>query len=374
MSDMKRMEQHSNTKQVYINGYFTKEHTNGVPRYACEIVKRLDIYFKPGEAILVVPKDAQNIPKLSNISICKWEDRGGKEIKGVLWGEYTYRKYIEKKECLNVNFTNRGERFANSITTLHDLVMLDNYKFAFKLPLKKKIRYKIHEVIEKAWLYHKLYLKKKYSIRIVTVSETSRQIINKKLNIPIDKISVIGNGWEHILEIESRDELKDSRIHGGQYYFSVGNIKAHKNFQWILREAQIMPKETFVIAGKIPANIADAVKTNVPNVILLGYISDEYMKFLLENSKGLLFPSLNEGFGIPPIEAMALGTPVAVSDIPIMHEIFEDAVGYFNPFRDYKDFGDIFSMANRESVIRILKKHSWEEEGRKWYQLINENR
>ena len=364
-----------NKKVVYINGYFTKEHINGVPRYATEIVKRLDKYFMPGEAVLVVPKGAKNIPKLKNICVCKWEDRGRKrENKSVLWGEITYRNYISKKNGLNINFTNRGEKYSNSITTLHDLIMLDKYNFAFDLTLKQKVKYELHEIVDKFWMYHKLSIKKKYALKLVTVSETSRYIISQKLHIPIEKIYVIGNGWEHILEIESKDEQVDSRIHKGQFYFSIGNMKAHKNFQWILKEARILQREIFVIAGKIPDNIAEAVRCDLPNVILLGHISDEYMKFLLENSKGLIFPSLNEGFGIPPIEALALGAPVIVSDIPVMHEIFEDSVGYFNPYKNYDNLEQIFEMANRESIKKVLKKHSWEIESKKWFQLINENR
>lgn len=367
--------QSENRRTVYINGYFTKEHINGVPRYAFEIIQRLDAYFMPGEAILVVPKDANNIPKLQNISVCKWEDRGRKkESNSVLWGEITYKNYISNKNCLNVNFTNRGENYANSITTLHDLILLDKYEFAFDLSFILRIRYEVHEIIDRIWMYHKLNMKKKYALKLVTVSETSRCIISQKLHIPIEKICVIGNGWEHILDIESKDERADQRIRKKGFYFSIGNIKSHKNFQWILEEARILSEETFVIAGKIPHNIAKAVRCDLPNVVLLGYVSDEYMKFLMEHSKGLLFPSLNEGFGIPPLEAMALGTPVAVSDIPVMHEIFEDSVGYFNPYKSYDNLTQIFKMANKASISRVLKKHSWERESQKWYQLINENR
>ena len=361
-------------KKVYINGYFTSEHINGVPRYATEIVKKLDQYFQPGEAELVVPKNANNIPKLNNISICTWRDRGKKrEINNVLWGEISYKKYISGKNGLNVNLTNRAERIKESITTIHDLITLKNYRYGFELSAINRFKMYIYSIIDKQWFCHRLRIKKKYSLDIVTVSETSKMELSEKLGIPDDKITVIGNGWEHILSIDSKDEKKDERIKKGNYFFSIGNLKPHKNFQWILTEAKIMPDELFVVAGKIPSNIVNSIKRSIPNVILLGYISDEYMKYLMENAKGLLYPSFIEGFGIPPLEALALDTPVLVSDIPIMHEIFENTVGYFDPYKNYNNLNELFNNSNKDDIEEILQKHSWDAEAKKWFQLIKKS-
>jgi glycosyltransferase involved in cell wall biosynthesis len=363
-------------KKVYINGYFTKESVNGVPRYAYEIVRRMDKYFRPGEAELVIPRNPINVPKLNNIAICTWEQRGSKkELDNVLWGEIDYLRYIKKKKGLNVNLTNRCEKYKDSITAIHDLIPLCNFKYPFKMTFSQKKKQFIYDIEDKLWFAHKIEIKKHYYRKIVTVSECSKEQIAKKTKVSNKNIVVIGNGWEHILEIESINEAEDERIKVGQYYFFIGNIKPHKNFQWIIKEARQYTQEVFVIAGKIPKNIMDSVIDNNPaqNIIFLGYVSDGYMKYLMENAKALLFPSFCEGFGIPPLEKLALGGQVIVSDIPVLREIFGDTVHYID-----KDFGilDINSVLKDKvgSPDKILKEYSWETSARKWFELIDEAR
>jgi glycosyltransferase involved in cell wall biosynthesis len=293
----------------------------------------------------------------------------------VLWGEIDYLRYIKKKNGLNVNLTNRGEKYQDSITAIHDLITFCKYKYPFKMTLRQKGKQYIHDIEDKIWFAHKIGIKKNYYKKIVTVSEYSKKQIAKKTKLSDESIVVIGNGWEHILEIESINEARDKRIKEGQYYFFVGNIKPHKNFQWIIKEAKQYPQEVFVIVGKIPNNIVDSVIENNPaqNIIFLGYVSDGYMKYLMENAKALLFPSFSEGFGIPPLEKLALGGQAIVSDIPVFREIFGDTVHYID-----KDFGilDINSILKEKvgNPDKILKEYSWETSARKWFELIDEAR
>ena len=66
-------------------------------------------------------------------------------------------------------------------------------------------------------------------------------------------------------------------------------------------------------------------------VKMVGYVSDKDLAMLYKASQGYIFPSLSEGFGLPGLEAMAYSTPVIVSDIPVLKEIYGDAALYFNP-------------------------------------------
>ncbi len=360
--------------KVFFNGYFTKEHINGVPRYAYETLKRIDMYFAPGEAELVCPKGAKNIPPLENISINTWEKRGKiKECNGLLWGELFYEKHI-KKEGLNVNLSNRAEKIPNSLTMIYDLITLYRYDYEFKLSATDLIKANFHGLIDALWFKYKIAIKKKYSRKIVTISNFSKEEINSKEGIPLEKIDIIGCGWEHILDIEAKDENLDPRIMRKQYYFAIGNIKPHKNFRWIINQAENMPNDIFVIAGKIPSYISDAIENSMQNVIFLGHISDSYMKYLMNNAKALLYPSYIEGFGIPPLEAMALGTPSVVADIPVMHEVYADSVGYINPDKTYDNLDNYLKLPPQEIIDNVLRKNSWNNTAKLWFDLIDNAR
>ncbi len=359
-------------KTVYINGYFTKERIYGVPRYAMEIVKRIDQYFKPGEAILVVPRNANKVPRLSNIEICTWEDRGRKrEVSGPIWGLFVYGSYVRKRKGLNVNLTNRAEWVQDSITTIHDTILLQNYKYPFHFSFKERIKVKFGQFIDKIWYKSKIFIKECTAQKLVTVSEFSKAELCGNFHFKSKNVAVIGNGWEHINNIEERDEQADSRIIEKNYFFFIAKLNPHKNLQWVLEEAEIM-KEYFVIAGRLPDNIVDGLKEK-KNIIYLGHISDSYMKYLLKNCKALLYPSYIEGFGIPPLEALALGSKAIVSDIPVMHEIYADSVYYIDADRGNIDLNEVLSM-RIDSAEKILSVYSWEKAAKQWFDLIDSAR
>lgn len=358
-------------KKVYINGYFTKEYINGVPRYAMEIVKRLDQYFKSGEAELVVPKNAVNIPRLNNIKVCTWEDRGcPREIDNVLWGSISYRNYLKKVKGLNVNLTNRAEWVRNSITAFHDMIQVENIRYSF---VKENVQVRLKRILGNLWFHYKLFVKKYTATVIVTVSEYSKRELQDKGGVKAEKIEVISSGWDHINDIEEYDEKLDQHIVKDGYFLFVGNIRPHKNIKWIIQEATFMPDEYFVIAGKIPDEIITQLKIVRSNCIFLGHVSDEYLKYLMRNCKALLFPSYVEGFGLPPLEVLALGGKAIVADIPIMHEVYKNCVYYINPHQGDVDLNALLTNSVEEPN-EILQQYTWDRAAKRWFELIKEVR
>lgn len=103
---------------------------------------------------------------------------------------------------------------------------------------------------------------------------------------------------------------------------------------------------------------------------LLGYVSDEEAKTLMRDCKAFLFPSIYEGFGIPPLEAMSAGCKrIIVSDTEVMHEIFGDSVEYINSTsRDYNI--DIDLKVLEKDKKNVLKSYSWEMSAKYLYSLI----
>ena len=352
-----------------INGYFLREPMNGVPRYAAEIVRRLDRLLPEGSAEIVVPRDVGEIPWLQHIHVTTWEERGSrKEINGPLWGTLVYGPYVRGKKALNVNLTNRAEWVPRSITALHDTISLRRDRY--DLPVPKEFLKKAGRTwrLNRFWFLFKVFVKRHTAETVVTLSEASKQEL-EKLGIDPAIIRIIGCGWEHIRDQAEADEKMDPRLTVGNYYFFIGNLYPHKNLKWILDEAAAMPDSVFAIAGKMPFQGAGDLGLHLPNVIFLGYISDAYMRWLMAHARALLFPSRAEGFGIPPLEALALGRPAVVSDIPVFREIYGESVHYVDP-----DRGNI----NLEALLKettgdpapVLQKFSWDRAAEGWRALI----
>lgn len=91
------------------------------------------------------------------------------------------------------------------------------------------------------------------------------------------------------------------------------------------------PPFDFVVAGSVNPSIFAGTQEAAKNAKYLGYVSDEQLKGLYQNALCFVFPSRYEGFGIPPLEAMAMGCPVVVSDIAAIREVCGDAATYFDP-------------------------------------------
>lgn len=360
-------------KKVYINGYFTKEHINGVPRYATEIVRRMDKYFKLGEAELVIPPNANNVPKLNNINIHILEIKGKrKKFEGPLWGIFAYGPYVKSQKGINVNLSNRIEFVNDSITTLHDTIQLhkENYHYIFKLSRKESMKAKLEQFENRIWYKAKVFIKACTASNIVTVSNFSKTEICKNIKFDSKNVRVIGNGWEHIMDISECDEHMDDRIIKNKFFFFIGNLHPHKNLKWIFDEAELMQNEYFVIAGKLPYSISGTLQKERKNIIFLGHISDGYMKYLIMNCKALLYPSFIEGFGIPPMEALALGTKAIVSDIPVMHEIYGNSVYYINPKKGNVNLNKLLSN-QVDDADKVLEKYTWEKSAKEMFTLID---
>ena len=204
---------------------------------------------------------------------------------------------------------------------------------------------------------------------ILTVSEFSRQEIHHYLGIPLEKIHVVYNGVDpeqyHPDYREGRiQEVKAKYNIPGSYILYLGTLEPRKNIETLIRAYQRLltagpsrfgqPPSAFpklVLAGKkgwLYDSIFQLVKEfHLENqVIFTGYVDESDAAPLLCGARMFVFPSLYEGFGIPPLEAMACGTPVIVSDCASLPEVVGDA-GLLVPPTDIEKLA--------ESMNRLLK-------------------
>ena len=349
---------------ISINGRFLEQNITGVQRYALEIIKSLDSLIKNESELppvkLLIPQSVTNIPQLKNIEILKI----GKH-SGILWEQLDFPLYLKKNKSLPVNLCNSTPLlYPKGITCIHDITYKVNPDF---ITTKHLFFAKIYHLLQ-----YKVALKK--SLHIFTVSEFSKKEIIKVYKVDENRISVSYNGWQHFSvdfpSSPSFEHLYPSLTSGG-YFFSLATSAKNKNFPWIVKAAQNNPKSTFVVAGKIDLkklgnNIGDALPKNLT---VLGYIPDLNAKLLMKNCRAFIFPSLYEGFGIPPLEALALGARVICSNVSCLPEIFQDCVHYINPFAFPPNFNELL-QEKVSSPEKILNIYQWDKSAQKYLDSI----
>lgn len=142
------------------------------------------------------------------------------------------------------------------------------------------------------------------------------------------------------------------------YFVYTGNAYPHKNLERLV-QAMVLLNQRVSVSLKISSSrgifterLENIIKKNnaTKYVEVLGYVADDKIQELYKKSVGFVFPTLSEGFGLPPKEAIEAGTLAVVSDIPVLKEVYEDSVTYFDPY-------SIESIANSlEKVLKMSKK------------------
>lgn len=183
------------------------------------------------------------------------------------------------------------------------------------------------------------------SQKIITVSHFAKTELVENLKIPAEKIETIYNGVGEKFKPQSPDQKKTFRSNKGlpeRYILALGSIGKNKNYLRLLRAWELLAGEVhmqnvfLVIAGGIAdpqaAYALTELSARLPRVLIIGYIEEESLPQLYSGAEALIHPSLYEGFGLPPLEAMACGIPVIISKAASLPEVVGDAGMYFDPY------------------------------------------
>lgn len=252
--------------------------------------------------------------------------------------------------------------YDNQVITIHDLISVHH-------PRQHRFQY---------YYFTKLLPRiVKRCSAVFTVSETAKKDIAEYYAFPSEKIFVIPNGVDtNIFHPPTVGEtaLRDDE----SYLLVVGASYPHKNIEELLRQSALW-RDRYILkiascSGKEKARLQATVgelKLS-DRVEFLGYVTTDTLVKLYQNCAALVFPSLWEGFGIPPLEAMASGRLAIISDIPVHREIFKDAAIYITPGRE-DSWSAAFAALDSASVVEdkisagmdLVRRYSWKAAGEK---------
>jgi glycosyltransferase involved in cell wall biosynthesis len=173
---------------------------------------------------------------------------------------------------------------------------------------------------------------------IITVSNFSRERIVRLTGVNPERVHVIANGVEPRFRPADPETVRQIRVKFGltdPYILFVGSLEPRKNLRILLEAWRLgsFTGATLAVVGASGHLFPKVEFDSIPEgVRLLGSVEDDVLPALYSGAKGFVYPSIYEGFGLPPLEAMACGCPVAVSDIPAHREVCGSAATYFDPF------------------------------------------
>lgn len=355
----------------------------GLGRYTRELIYGLEKVDRDNQYFIFLDKESYDsyVPKSDNFH---------KVLADVGW--YGFSEQLKmpriwksvKPDLMHFTHFNKSIFYRRPyVVTIHDLTYSIAAKEGIMIsklpPIIYKIKYLVYERAIKDTI--------KNAKKIIVPSYNSKKDIISAYKINDSRVEVTyesvdadfssGGKKEVFKDLEDRFDIKKEK-----FFVYVGNASPHKNLKRLVLAFDIFSKDNkelkLVLAGKkekFYVALEDWVgKDQIGDgrIVFTGVVTDDELKALLSNSYACTFPSLAEGFGIPPFEAMASGTPVLTSATSCLPEVCENSAIYFNPYSE-KSIAEKMKMIVdnpkvREDFVRRgfehIKKFSWEKMAR----------
>lgn len=295
---------------ISVNARFLTQRTTGVQRYAREITIRLPLV----EGVRSVTPLA---PRMTKHDFPMEPTMGGR-LSGHLWEQTELPRMLPDTSDLLWSPCNVGPVAVRShVVTIHDLFSITRPQWVSRA--------------FRTWYSILLPVLARRASRVITVSEWSKSEIISHLGISDGKVHVIPEGVdarfsppssEELMRIKKKLDLPD------EYILTLGSLEPRKNLERVVRgwaNSSVGRGLPLLIAGGLGSKRVfgqqdEASVLDAPGVRRLGYVSDEDLPMVIGGATLLVYAALEEGFGLPPIEALACGTEVLTSNTSAMAE------------------------------------------------------
>jgi glycosyltransferase involved in cell wall biosynthesis len=270
----------------------------------------------------------------------------------------TYFTYKAKNYKIAYLPTPHGSLFLNNqIITVHDLL-------ALHFPKQHRLQYYYYKY------FMPIILRK--SKMVIAISESTKNDLINFYNLPASKIRVIYNGFnkDHFNYKSNAEEYIYNKYKIKNYLFCSGSSYPHKNINVLIEAFSKINDDTIslVITGHIVEYQNEIIKRlKLKNVIFIGFVDFNDLPYFYSGARAMVYPSLYEGFGFPPLEAMSCHCPVIASNISSIPEVCGNAVEYIDPYKVESITNAINKIVSNSSYksflieqgLNQIKKFNW---------------
>ncbi|MET0383356.1 MAG: glycosyltransferase family 1 protein [Burkholderiaceae bacterium] len=306
-------------RTAYVNGKFTAQRVTGVQRAALELTRSMDrqVPSQSRRWVLLCPPGSARFP-LEHI---ERREVGFPGTPLHAWEQIVLPHAARDGLLVNLGGSApwRGRR---QFALLHDAAVFDHPE-AYTAPFVGWYRLLFRRLARRG-------------AGLLTVSAFSRARLAARLGVPPSRIGLVPNGGDHLEDVRPDDSvLARHGLRPGRFLLAVASANPTKNLKALLSAFARLPDgadHPLVIVGGGNRRVFARHRLPCPaGALHIGYQDDAALKSLYRHATALVCPSLYEGFGLPPLEAMACGCPVAVGAAAALPEVCGDAALYFDP-------------------------------------------
>lgn len=309
---------------MFINGKFLAQPVTGVQRFASQVLAGVDGLLASGQwvahaplVLLAPPAHIQALPTYRCIQV---RVLPGKYLHA--WEQFFLPWHTRGSLLLNLAGSAPLLRFGQ-VCTFHDTAVFD-FPSAYSPVFAR-------------WYRLLFSVQGRLSRRLLTVSQFSKSRLCHHLGVTAEKIGVVRGAADHLLAVvPDLGVLGRLNIAGQRYLLAVGSTNPTKNFCRLISAFVGLPDPNarLVVVGSARAGVFSKngqLDHDDPRIVEAGRLDDTELKALYSHARAFVFPSLYEGFGLPPLEAMLSNCPVLAAQAASIPEVCGSGAAYFDP-------------------------------------------